>query len=205
MAAASVRQHAARADAAPRQAAALSLKRAVVLLALALQPRRTGRSVESARVAEARDLKDSAIVLLSFYASLRRSEMAALRWQAVLGGQAVTAARWRGQQRVCVRAPRRAARRPPATTTAYAVAALRTATPRPLRTAWSRAVATSAMSNDCQPRPDAPPPTAAAKQPKPTARPQLGVRDLRPEYVFPSGAVKCGARMQRGSAEQRVN
>ena len=77
------RQHAARPDAAPRQAAPFSLESAVLLLALAQQPRRTGRGVESARVAAARGLEDGAIVSLAFCAGLRRSEIAALRWQDV--------------------------------------------------------------------------------------------------------------------------
>ena len=72
------RQHAASADAAP-----LSFESAVMLLVVAQQPRRTGRSVESARVAAARSLEDGAIVSLTFCAGLRRSEIAALRWQDV--------------------------------------------------------------------------------------------------------------------------
>ena len=69
-----------------------------MLLALAQQPRRTGRGVESARVAAARGIEDGAIVSLIFCAGLRRSEIAALRWQDV------TDTKWRGQLRVRVRA-----------------------------------------------------------------------------------------------------
>ena len=87
------RQHAASADAAP-----LSFESAVMLLVVAQQPRRTGRGVESARVAAARSLEDGAIVSLTFCAGLRRSEIAALRWQDV------TDTKWRGQLRVRVRA-----------------------------------------------------------------------------------------------------
>ena len=68
-------QHAARADAAPRQAkprCVLSLvESAAVLMAIAPRPRRTGRSIESARVAARRGLEDAAIVALSFCAGLR--------------------------------------------------------------------------------------------------------------------------------------
>lgn len=76
------RQKASR-DAAPRQAAPLSLESAVMLLALAPRPRRTGRGLESPRVAAARGLEDGAIVSLAFCGGLRRSEIAALRWQDV--------------------------------------------------------------------------------------------------------------------------
>ncbi len=121
------RQHAARPDAAPRQAAPLSLDSAVLLLAIARQRRSTGRGVESARVAARRGLEDGAIVSLAFCAGLRRSEIAALRWRDV------TAARWRGQLRVRVRsrANPEAARedyRLLVGSFAAAVAALRTAT-----------------------------------------------------------------------------
>ena len=122
------RQHAARADAAPRQAAPLSFESAVMLLALAQQPRRTGRGVESARVAAARGIEDGAIVSLIFCAGLRRSEIAALSWQDV------TDTKWRGQLRVRVRASKtnpEAAREDHRLLVggfAAAVAALRTAT-----------------------------------------------------------------------------
>ena len=122
------RLHAARADAAPRQAAPLSFESAVMLLAVAQQPRRTGRGVESARVAAARGFEDGAIVSLIFCAGLRRSEIAALRWQDV------TDTKWRGQLRVRVRASKtnpEAARedhRLLVSGFAAAVAALRTST-----------------------------------------------------------------------------
>ncbi len=93
------RQQAARPDAAPRQAAPLSLAGAAALMALAPWPRRTGRGVESAKVAGRRGLEDRAIVALSFCAGLRRSEIAALRWRDVS-----PAAPWRGQLKVRVRA-----------------------------------------------------------------------------------------------------
>ena len=93
-----VRAGIARPDPAPRLAAPLSLDSAAVLLAIARQPRRTGRGVESARVAARRGLEDGAIVSLAFCAGLRRSEIAALRWQDI------TDTRWRGQLRVRVRA-----------------------------------------------------------------------------------------------------
>ena len=93
------RQQAARPDAAPRQAAPLSLAGAAALMALAPWPRRTGRGVESAKVAARRGLEDRAIVALSFCAGLRRSEIAALRWRDVS-----PAAPWRGQLKVRVRA-----------------------------------------------------------------------------------------------------
>ena len=92
------RQHAARPDAAPRQAAPLSLESAVMLLALAPQPRRTARRVEAARAAAARGLADGAIVALAFCAGLRRSEIAALCWQDVAATERP------GQLRVRVRA-----------------------------------------------------------------------------------------------------
>lgn len=69
-------------------------------MAIAPHPRRTGRGVESARVAARRALEDAAIVALAFCAGLRRSEIAALCWQDV------TAAQWRGQLRVRVGAPK---------------------------------------------------------------------------------------------------
>ena len=68
-------------------------------MALAGQPRRTGRGIESAKVAGRRGREDRAIVALSFCAGLRRSEIAALRWQDVS-----PAAPWRGQLKVRVRA-----------------------------------------------------------------------------------------------------
>ena len=94
------RQHAAGPDAAPRRAAPLSFEDAVLLMASAPHPRRTGRGVESARVGARRALEDAAIVSLAFCAGLRRSEIAALCWQDV------TPAQWRGQLRVRVRAPK---------------------------------------------------------------------------------------------------
>ncbi len=93
-------QHASRPDAAPRQAAPLSLESAVRLLALAPRPRRTGRGLESPRVAAARGLEDGAIVSLAFCAGLRRSEIAALHWPDVADTDR------RGQLRVRVRASR---------------------------------------------------------------------------------------------------
>ena len=92
------RQHAARPEAAPRQAAPLSLESAVLLMTLAQQPRRTGRGVESAEAADDRALEDGAIVALAFCAGLRRSEIAALRWRDV------SATERPGQLRVRVRA-----------------------------------------------------------------------------------------------------
>ena len=92
------RQHAARPDAAPRQAAPLSLENAVRLLALAPQRRQSGRGVETARAATARGLEDAAIVALAFCAGLRRAEIAALRWQDVAATERP------GQLRVHVRA-----------------------------------------------------------------------------------------------------
>ncbi len=77
------RQHAARADAAPRQAAPLTIENAAALMALARQPRLTGRGAESGRVARRRGLEDSAIVSLAFCAGLRRAEIAALVWRDV--------------------------------------------------------------------------------------------------------------------------
>ena len=76
----------------------LSFESAVLLLALAEQPRRSGRGVESAEAAAARGLKDGAIVALAFCAGLRRSEIAALRWRDVESTERP------GQLRVRVRA-----------------------------------------------------------------------------------------------------
>ncbi len=90
------RQQAARPDAAPRQAAALSLESAVQLITLAQQPQRTGRGVEWPE--STRGLEDGAIVALSFCAGLRRSEIAALRWGDVVATERA------GQLRVRVRA-----------------------------------------------------------------------------------------------------
>ena len=92
------RQHAARPEAAPRQAAPLSLESAVLLMTLAQQRRRSGRGVESPEAAEGRALEDGAIVALAFCAGLRRSEIAALRWRDV------SATDRPGQLRVRVRA-----------------------------------------------------------------------------------------------------
>ena len=69
-----------------------------MLMALAQQPRRTGRGVELAEAAEWRALEDAAIVALAFCAGMRRSEIAALRWRDV------TATERPGQLRVRVRA-----------------------------------------------------------------------------------------------------
>ena len=78
------RQHAAHPDAAvPRQAAALAYEDVVRLLALAPQPRRTGRGTETATTAAARGRQDAAIVALLFCAGLRRAEVARLRWRDV--------------------------------------------------------------------------------------------------------------------------
>ena len=54
---------------------------AVALLALARQPVRTGRGIESDDAAELRGTVDAAIVALLFCAGLRRSEAAAVCWQ----------------------------------------------------------------------------------------------------------------------------
>ena len=79
------RQHAAHPDAAvPRQAAALAYEDVLRLLALAPQPRRTGRGTETATTAAARGRQDAAIVALLFCAGLRRAEVARLRWRDVV-------------------------------------------------------------------------------------------------------------------------
>ena len=77
------RQHAANPAAAPRQAAAIAYDDAIRLLALARQPRTSGRGIESAAAADARGQRDAAIVALLFCAGMRRSEVADLRWQDV--------------------------------------------------------------------------------------------------------------------------
>ena len=77
------RQHAANPATAPRQAAALAYDDAIRLLALARQPRTSGRGIESAAAAAARGQRDAAIVALLFCAGMRRSEVADLRWQDV--------------------------------------------------------------------------------------------------------------------------
>ena len=78
------RQHAAHPDAVPRHAAALAYEDVVRLLALAPQPRRTGRGTETVATAAARGRQDAAIVALLFCAGLRRAEVATLRWRDVV-------------------------------------------------------------------------------------------------------------------------
>ena len=77
------RQHAQHPDTAPRQAAALTYDEAVRLIAVATQPRRSGRGTAGAAHADARGRVDAALVALAFCAGLRRSEITALRWQDV--------------------------------------------------------------------------------------------------------------------------
>ena len=77
------RQHAANPATAPRQAAAIAYDDAIRLLALARQPRTSGRGIESATADDARGQIDAAIVALLFCAGMRRSEVADLRWQDV--------------------------------------------------------------------------------------------------------------------------
>ena len=77
------RQHAQHPDTAPRQAAALTYDQAVRLMAVAAQPRRSGRGTEGRAQAGARGCVDAALVALAFCAGLRRSEITALRWQDV--------------------------------------------------------------------------------------------------------------------------
>ena len=52
-------------------------------MAGAAQPRRSGRGTEGSHQAAARGRVDAALVALAFCAGLRRSEIAALRWQGV--------------------------------------------------------------------------------------------------------------------------
>ena len=68
------RQHAANPATAPRQAAAIAYDDAIRLLALARQPRTSGRGIESATAADARGQRDAAIVSLLFCAGIPAAE-----------------------------------------------------------------------------------------------------------------------------------
>lgn len=65
------------------QAKAITADDFAAILATACNPGKTGRGVESSRVAEARGLVDRAIAALLFQGGLRRSEAAALAWRDV--------------------------------------------------------------------------------------------------------------------------
>ena len=62
------------------QARAVTYDQVIRMQAVAGQPRRRGRGMESPDVATRRGAEDAALVGLAFQAGLRRSEIAALRW-----------------------------------------------------------------------------------------------------------------------------
>ena len=62
------------------QARAVTYDQVIRMQAVAAQPRRRGRGMESPDVATRRGAEDAALVGLAFQAGLRRSEIAALRW-----------------------------------------------------------------------------------------------------------------------------
>ncbi len=62
------------------QARAVTYDQVIRMQAVACQPRRRGRGMESPEVATRRGSEDAALVGLAFQAGLRRSEIAALRW-----------------------------------------------------------------------------------------------------------------------------
>ena len=62
------------------QARAVTYDQVIRMQAVAAQPRRRGRGMESPEVATRRGSEDAALVGLAFQAGLRRSEIAALRW-----------------------------------------------------------------------------------------------------------------------------
>ena len=62
------------------QARAVTYDQVIRMQAVAGQPRRRGRGIESPDVATRRGAEDAALVGLAFQAGLRRSEIAALRW-----------------------------------------------------------------------------------------------------------------------------
>ena len=62
------------------QARAVTYDQVIRMQAVASQPRRRGRGIESPDVATRRGAEDAALVGLAFQAGLRRSEIAALQW-----------------------------------------------------------------------------------------------------------------------------
>ncbi len=62
------------------QATAVTYDQVIRMQAVASQPRRRGRGIESPEVATRRGAEDAALVGLAFQAGLRRSEIAALAW-----------------------------------------------------------------------------------------------------------------------------
>lgn len=77
------RRTAAKAGRGRGQAAPLRYEDVLRVLATASRPRRRGRGLESAAVAERRGRLDAALAALAFMGGLRRSEIAALRWRDV--------------------------------------------------------------------------------------------------------------------------